>query len=199
MNAINTKPKKNKKKPGLRVPVVPLVITENGLDFRYRRGDVVVDRKAADLDQPNRTISRPMAVTAYLYLAERGSITVEQRAAAERYLELREIESGASWQNGERLGSSLPAWQRTNATETQMQAVAKLRAAHLAIGKRDRVILNQLLVENLNATAIGHRCSRIDPLTRTRKPVDYKVVIGWISAALERLVEHWGLDPVQFT
>nr|WP_321986161.1 hypothetical protein [uncultured Lichenicoccus sp.] len=140
MNAMATKPiqpaRRAKKRGRLAAEALPSVVTEHGLELRYSRGDVAVEHRAPEVDDPNRTVSRPLAVSASDRLFNRGAITKPQHLATQRYAELREAELGARWQNGEANGGSRAFWDRLPATETQVQAATNLRRLHdiLAVG-----------------------------------------------------------------
>jgi hypothetical protein len=192
MNAMTTtkQRKRGKRRPG--VAPLPDVITSTGLEFRYRRGDVEIEH-VADPAQPNRTVSRPMA-SAVGRLRARRAITVHQANAADKYGELREIETGACWVGGEQNGARMPFWQKGHPSITQVQASASLRRIHEIVGPRGRLILGMLIVENMDVRSIAMAHGRVDPLSRAKTPASEQLVKGWVDAVLTRLVEHFGLD-----
>lgn len=197
MSATTTKPKGKRGKRGPSIPALPAVLTEHNLVHRYARGDIIVDHKAADPDMPNRTVSRASVCNVYDRLHNRGEntgLSVEERDAAERYAELREKELGGSRIGGiSDSGGSLPAWQRSNATENQMQAIAKLRKLHEIVGPRGQALLGALVVDNLSVGEIAARFSYTHPITGRRVDYSEKVVVGWLQFTLRRTAEYFGI------
>ena len=171
---------------------LPSVIETHDLGMRFVRGDVRMDAMATEPEDPNRKISRPMAVSAVDRLYDRGSISRAEHLAALKYQELREVEIGARWVGGESVGRLAP-WQKGHPAMTQVQASTTLRLAHKAIGGRARVLVELLVIENLNATALAVRFGPPRQNGQMRKPEDDRVVRGWIQAALNRLAEEFGL------
>lgn len=201
MNALaTTKPKpRSKKRHRAAEPAIPAVITEHGLEYRLCRGEVVVDHKAADPEQPNRTVSRPVICNVYDRLHNRGAntgLSRDERDAAERYGEWREQELGSS-----RIGTvgdaggNVPAWQRTNATEVQIQAIGKLRALHAAVGPRGEALLDLLVVRNMSLGAIAAGFSYKHPITGRQMEYSEKVVVGWLQFTLSLAAVHMGIAP----
>ncbi|MCQ8279877.1 hypothetical protein NFI95_15640 [Acetobacteraceae bacterium KSS8] len=187
----NKKRRKGKKRPNERR--VPSIIVETGMEHRFRLGAVEVEH-VADPSAPNRTIARPLA-SAVGRLRARRSITVHQATAADRYGELRELESGAiASGGGDANGARMPFWQKGHPTMTQVQAAASLRRIHEIIGRRQRLMLDMLVIQNMDISAIAAAHSRIDPVSRARVPMNEKFVKGGIDLILDRLVEHFGLD-----
>ena len=161
---------------------IPNIVLEHGLVRRYAAGDVSVET-APELDNPNRTICRARVVCSYDRLASRGAITEAQRLAADRYGYLREQETGASWR-ADSEGRSASSWQKGHPIHTALTAAALLREAHIALGPRARAVVHLLVVENMTAKDMAIRLS-----------VREEQAPGLISAALERLVEHWEGSP----
>lgn len=193
----SSKAKRGKRRSAPQPPKIPIVVTNHGLEARYLSGSVVVDHQAADPDQPNATVSRARVCNTYDRLHNRGEntgLSREQRDAAELYAELRERELGTSRIGGiSEAGGNLPAWQRSNATENQMQVMAKLRRLHEVIGPRGQALLGLLVVENLTVSEIAARFSYNHPITGHRVVYSEKVVTGWLQFALQRTAEHLGI------
>ena len=198
MNAMATRsiqpPRRGNKRARPAAEALPSVITEHGLELRYGRGDVTVEHRAPEVDDPNRTVSRPLAVSASDRLFNRGAISKPQHLATQRYAELREAEIGARWQNGEANGRNPHQWQKGHPVLTQIQAATNLRRLHEALGGRARVIVTLLIVDNLPVSGIAVRFGRNDPITRRRIPADERRLMGEVDAVLTRMVEFWGLD-----
>ena len=209
MNAMQTKPKARKTGRRSGPAPLPAVITEHGLEFRHARGlvdmakdplddgfglgAVVVERDAADPENPIRKVTRAVAVNACARLHARGAISKEQLLAAEKYGELREIEAGGRWVNGERVSGAVAPWLRSNVSEQQSDAIEALRRVHQVIGLQARDLMVLLIVDNLPINAIAVRHGRLDPVTRVKVPADPKVTAGRVLAALDRMVEYWRL------
>jgi len=178
-------PKRAKRRPTSTLPPLPGVILEYGLEHRYAQDRVEVQRGIADPDDPNRTINRARATCSYERLAKRRAITEPHRQASEKYLTLREQESGGRWVNGENVASPSDSrpWELDGATVQQLAAVVALRNAHRALGSSARGIVSLLVVDNLHVAALAERFGR-----------DEKVVMGEVRAALTRLCEYWGIE-----
>lgn len=200
LNAVSgkaAKTKRGKRRAAPPPPKIPVVITTHGLEARYLTGAVIVDHKAADPDQPNQTISRARVSNVYDRLYIRGGpngISLEQRDAAERYAELREREQGISKIGGiSDGGSGKPPWQRSNATDAQMEAILKLRLLHDVVGARGQVLLAALIVDNKSVTEIAAGFTYSHPVTGSTYATSEKVVAGWIQMTLQRVAEHFGI------
>ena len=168
---------------GSKTAPVPQMITLLNLDTRYKRGDVRIDHNAADEPNPNVTISRPVAVAAYDRLRRRNEISKEQHMAAERYAMLREAELGAEWKPGEIVVRDPSPGQKGYPTETQAQASHALRKVHERIGRRARMILGWLVVDNVLVKNIAERL-KINP----------QAAMGEVVAVLSLLAEHFGFE-----
>ena len=160
------------------VGAIPLVISAHGLEARWRRGDIVVDHRAPDEPDPNRSVSRARVVAVYDRMAARGQITFGQREAAERYAILREVETGAKWTNGEVIRTA-NHWEKGGIAQRQLQATEQLRGIRAALGARLQAVIDLLVIENKSAAEIGERFE-----------VHHQAGAAWIVAALERLREH---------
>ena len=177
-------------------PAVPSVVTEHGLELRYARGDVAVEHRAPEVDDPNRFVSRAMAVSSVDRLYDRGTISRPEHLAAQKYLELREIETGANNVGGGESVGRLAPWQKGHPAMTQVQASTSLRHVHAVIGPRAKVLVTLLIVDNLSSGQLALRFARLGSTPRHGHPpgpVDDRVVKGWIQAALNRMAEHFGL------
>ncbi|MGI4814371.1 MAG: hypothetical protein ACRYGG_13730, partial [Janthinobacterium lividum] len=204
LNAVSgkaAKTKRGKRRAAPPPPKIPIVITNHGLEARYFAGTVIVEEKAADPDQPNRTFNRARICNVYDRLHNRGEntgLSREQRDAAERYAELREKELGSSRIGGiSETGGNLPPWQRSNASDNQMAAMEKLRGLHRIVGPRGELLLGLLIVDNLNVGQIAAQFSYTHPVTGNRIEYSEKVVVGWLQFTLQRTAEHLGIADVR--
>jgi hypothetical protein len=127
-----------------------------------------------------RLISGYRRVDELRRLHERGQVTEKQLQAAEKFLIDYEISDGAR-----------PAYSvsgvhvdaaASGPNDVQMLAARRYREATQAIGKHASAVLFVAVMGNLNMHALSERF---------RVP-DY-VALGWLQAALERLVEHYGM------
>ncbi len=197
MNAMATKPiqppRRGKKRARSAAEALPSVVTEHGLELRYSRGDVRVDHRAPEPEDPNRFVSRPMAVSSVDRLYDRGTISRPEHLAALKYLELREIEIGANNVGGGENVGRLAPWQKGHPAMTQVQASTSLRHVHAVIGPRAKVLITLLIVDNLSSGQLAIRFAPPRRPGQMRVPVDDRVVKGWIQAALNRMAEHFGL------
>ena len=176
-------PAKGHRRPGrsrkaAAVGAIPLVVSAHGLEARWRRGDIVVDHRAPDEPDPNRSISRARVVAVYDRMAARGQITFGQREAAERYAILREIETGAKWTNGQMVRSP-NAWEKGNVSDASVKAAEQLRGIRVALGDRLRLVVELAAIKNNSPAEIGQRFG-----------AGHLAGAAWIVAALERLREH---------
>lgn len=181
-------------------PCYPAVISEHGHEARFlgpmdmsaaeewedvpgasRTRNVVVD-VTVEPENPNRKLLRSRVMPGYARLHGRGAISRDHRDACDKYRELREVESGGAWCNGESGGSAAP-WQRSNASDAQIVAIAQLRRVHEAIGRRGRLLVDLFIIEDLLAKEIAAK------LGEHPGPM-----WGEIKAALTLMVEHWGID-----
>ena len=161
---------------------LPLVIRLTGTGLRYRRGDLVIDHKAFDPDDPARRIAQVRVNPVYHRLRASGGITAEQSLAADKYGELCDLEAGATMGGGAGHSAALAPWQRSP-TDTQINLVTKLRHMRGIWGNRARRIVDMLVLENLSKEQISEKMGQNDQRT-----------LGEIVAALDRCAEEWGIQ-----
>ncbi len=175
--------KKGKKSKRTATPALPLAITDHSLETRYRRGELVVERNAADPDNPKATITRARYMPVYDRLHSKRSISDGQREAADRYAVQHERMGGAKWVNGEMVGGGTPHWQRLPASEIQLDAATDIRLLHAALGTRMVLLARLLIIEDRLVTAMAGRLGVLPG-----------PMMGEISGMLTRMLEHWNLD-----
>lgn len=147
------------------------------------RGDVEIVQ-APDPDAPNRTIKRARRVVVYDVLNRTGTISDEQREAADRYLVTAITAGGGTWRPGdatELLGGA--HWQKSGPPERQLRAMSALRRANTALGPGACHLIQRLVLDNKDLAALAAYYS-----TNTQ------VVRGMVVAALTRLAEQYGID-----
>lgn len=160
---------------------------------RWQRGEVEIDDHA-DPDRPMRdqsgvqvgfhTIRGARAAQGgHAYLRRRGSIDDAQFAAAARYVD--------AWHGCERSGSTLgaagttrlPVHQQGHPTMAMLQAAEALRQVDRSLGHAGRLIVHQVAVQGWTLGTIGGAAGEGDQVT-----------LGRLRAALDRLVEVWGIE-----
>jgi hypothetical protein len=151
----------------------------NGRLVPQRQDVEITDRP--DVADPHRTVRGAQRVPGYHRLWREGSITDEQREAADRYRDLAERASGACWRP-DRPPVRQPG-QGYGPSEMQIDAEHELRRARDAIGRHGRRVADMIAIAGLTLEDIGSSLSQSRHVAR-----------GAVLAVLERLVEHWQLD-----
>ena len=160
---------------------------------RWRRGEVIREDHA-DPDRPMRgqdgvqtgfhaIRGARAAQGGHDYLLRRGSIDNAQHRAADRY--------HAAWHGVERSGSALggaggvrlPLHQQGCPTAAMVACAADMMAAKDALGVGARILVHQVVVQGWTLGTVGGGSGENDQVT-----------LGRLRAALDRLVEIWGIE-----
>ena len=144
------------------------------------RPDVeVIDRP--DIAAPLRTVRGAQRVPGYHRLWREGSITDQQRDAADRYNVLAARASGAVWRPD---GPAVrQPGQNYGPTEMQIDATTRLRLARAVLGRHGTRIADLVAIDGASTEAVASALGTSRHVAR-----------GSIVAVLERLAEHWRLD-----
>jgi len=151
-----------------------------GPSIRRKRGDVeLVDRP--DPHNPNITVRGAQKVPGYDRLWRQGTLTADQRHAADRYGRLVERAGGAAWRpDGAQVRVDCRAY---GPTAAQVDAEHELRHARAALGRAATEVADLVAVGGVTVAELASHLAVSEGIAR-----------GMIVAALQRLVEHWRLD-----
>lgn len=153
-----------------------------GPDIRHRNGTATTET-AADPDAPARTIHRARRVWAPDAMLRAGTISREQYEAAARYERDYTIAQGGS---AEPLGVFVDRSVGPGGMGVaRIDAQTRYRKANQAVGLVLSPVLSWCVLST--GTVTGYAQTRNWPVHRA---------VGYLCAALDRLAEHYGLQPV---
>lgn len=152
-----------------------------GPTIRINRGDIIKTEGPCPHD-PKVSVRRGRAVCHYDRLHARGGLTDGEYMAADYYAQLLEREAGCRDRPVVPIGRRDP-WMQGHPVETQVQAAAKLRTAHEAVGHFGRALLRRFVGENQPVTEIARLMS-----------MNEQQCLGRLRASLTRLAEIWGME-----
>jgi len=133
-----------------------------------------------DPSNPNREIMGCRRVEEFRRMHEAGTIRLEHFLACERYIVTASAAMGVHDQDRSPVGRR-PPWQQGHVADQQLAAMVSMRNAANALGNSAHAMVQMLVLENLNVSAIAERLH-----------MDRKEAKGTLIAALTRLAEHWG-------
>lgn len=152
-----------------------------GTSIRRQRGEIAKEMRA-DLDNPNREVRGCRRVEEFRRMREAGTITLEHALACERYIQTASAAEGVNdFPRCEAVGRQ-PPWMQGHPAEWRLTARVSMENAIRALGCSAAAIVEMLVLENLNLSAIAKR--------RGISPTEARATV---RAALTRLAEHWGL------
>lgn len=162
-----------KRTPKARSTLPPL---DHGPRVQHQTGKLeVVD--AADPDRPAHNVRRARVVCHYDVLHRSGSLSSEQREAADCYSMLVAIAQGARKRPEEQVRT--PPWMQGHPGANAIRATHELRIADAALGRAARDLIWALAVDNTPVAELARRLQVNDQVAR-----------GFVGAALTRLAEH---------
>lgn len=141
-----------------KISALPAVVTKHHLEMSYKRGEFVIET-AVDPDDQKQKVTRLRRKCVYDEMLARGSITQDQRDAAERYAILCEKSFGGSGDLYAKINLLKEGihGHYDGPTLKQSEAYDKLFKIWTEMGRYHRGLLNMIVLRNMGSKQISEK------------------------------------------